>query len=64
VVGDGNDTGLAGAALGGPGEVTGVEAQGTVLVVTATSADGVDSLGTNLGVGTLAASLESALLPC
>lgn len=64
VVGDGNDTGLAGAALGGPGEVAGVETQGTVLVVTTTSADGVDSLGTDLGVGTLAASLESALLPC
>lgn len=63
VVGDGNDTGLAGAALGGPGEVAGVETQGTVLVVTTTSADGVDSLGANLGVGTLAASLESALLP-
>jgi hypothetical protein len=64
VVGDGNDTGLAGGALGGPGEVTGVETQGTVLVVATTSADGVDSLGTNLGVGTLATSLESALLPC
>jgi hypothetical protein len=64
VVGDGNDTGLAGAALGGPGEVTGVETEGTVLVVTTASADGVDSLGADLGVGTLAASLESALLPC
>lgn len=64
VVGDSNDTGLAGAALGGPGEVAGVETQGTVLVVTATGADGVNSLGADLGVGTLAASLESALLPC
>lgn len=64
MVGDGNDTGLAGAALGGPGKVAGVETQGTVLVVTTTSADGVDSLGADLGVGTLAASLESALLPC
>lgn len=64
VVGDGNDTGLAGAALGGPGEVARVETQGTVLGVTTTGADGVDSLGADLGVGTLAASLESALLPC
>lgn len=64
VVGDGNDTGLAGAALGGPGEVTGVEAESTVLVVTATGADGVNALGTDTGVGSLAAGLESALLPC
>jgi hypothetical protein len=63
VVGDNDDTGLAGAALGGPGEVAGVEAQGTVLVVTATGADGVNTLGTDTGVGLLAAGLESALLP-
>ena len=64
VVGDGDDTGLAGAALGGPGEVAGVETQGTVLVVTATGADGVNTLGANTGVGTLATGFESALLPC
>lgn len=63
VVGDGDDTGLAGATLGAPGEVTGVETEGTVLVVTATGSDGVNALGANTGVGTLAASLESALLP-
>ena len=64
VVGDDDDTGLAGAALGGPGEVTGVEAQGTVLVVAAAGADGVDALGTDTGLGRLATELESALLPC
>lgn len=64
VVGDADDTGLAGAALGAPGEVARVETEGTVLVVTTTSADGVDALGANTGVGTLATSLESALLPC
>lgn len=64
VEGDGDDTGLAGAALGAPGEVARVETQGTVLVVAAAGADGVDTLGTNTGVGTLAASFESALLPC
>lgn len=64
VVGDGDDTGLAGAALGGPGEVTGVETEGTVLVVAAAGADGVNALGTDTGVGSLAAGLESALLPC
>jgi hypothetical protein len=64
VVGDGDDTGLAGAALGGPGEVAGVEAQGAVLVVAATGADGVDALGADTGVGTLTTGFESALLPC
>jgi len=63
VVGDTDDTGLAGGALRAPGEVTGVETEGTVLVVTATGSDGVNALGTNTGVGPLAASLESALLP-
>jgi hypothetical protein len=64
VVGDDNDSGLAGAALGGPGKVASLETEGTVLVVTATGADGVDSLGADTGVCSLAASLESALLPC
>lgn len=64
MVGDRNDTGLAGAALGAPGEVAGVETEGTVLVVAATGADGVDALGADTGVGTLATGFESALLPC
>lgn len=63
VVGDDDNTSLAGAALGGPGEVARVETQSTVLVVTAAGADGVDSLGTDSGVGLLSAGLESALLP-
>lgn len=63
VVGDDDDTGLAGAALGGPGEVARVETQGTVLVVAAAGADGVDSLGADSGVGLLSARLENALLP-
>lgn len=63
VVGDDDDTGLAGAALGGPGEVTRVETQGTVLVVAAAGADGVDALGADTGLGRLATKLESALLP-
>jgi hypothetical protein len=64
VVGDSNDTGLAGGALGGPGEVTGLETESTVLVVTATGADDVNALGTDTGVGGLATSFESSLLPC
>lgn len=64
VVGDGDDTGLAGGALRGPREVARVETQGTVLVVAATGADGVDALGADTGLRRLATSLESALLPC
>lgn len=64
VVGDRDDTSLAGAALGGPGKVTRVQTQSTVLVVAAASADGVNALGADTRVGTLAASFESALLPC
>lgn len=63
VVRDTDDTGLAGAAFGGPGEVTGVEAEGTVLGVTTAGADGVNALGANTGARTLATSFESALLP-
>lgn len=63
MVGDDDNTGLAGAALGGPGKVTRVETEGTVLVVATTGADGVDSLGADTGVGLLSAGLESALLP-
>lgn len=64
VVGHDDDAGLARAALGAPGEVAAVEAEGPVLVVAAAGADGVDALGTDLSVGSLAAGLESALLPC
>lgn len=64
MVGDRDDTRLAGAALRGPGEVARVETQSTILVVASAGADSVNALGTNTGVGTLAASFESALLPC
>lgn len=64
VVDDADDTGLAGEAFGTPREVAGLETEGTVLVVTTTGADGVDTLGADTGAGTLTAQLESALLPC
>lgn len=64
VVHDANDADLAGGALGGPGEVTRVETQGTVLVVAAAGAHGVDALGADTGLGGLTATLENALLPC
>jgi hypothetical protein len=63
MVGDDDDTSLAGDSLRGPGEVARVEAQGAVLVVAAASADGVDALGSDSRVGLLSAGLESALLP-
>ena len=62
--GDHNDTGLAGAALRGPGEVARVETEGAVLVVAAAGANGVDALGTDTGVRRLATRLEGSLLPC
>jgi hypothetical protein len=62
VVGDDDDAGLAGHALGSPGEVAGVETEGTELLVTATGADKVDALVANTGVGGLTALLEGPLL--
>lgn len=59
VVGDGDDAGLAGDTLRAPGEVARVETEGTELAVAATGADEVDTLGTDTGVGSLAALLES-----
>lgn len=64
VVGDNDDTGLAGGTLGSPGKVTRVETKSAVLVVTTAGADGVDALGTDTGVGGLATKLEGSLLPC
>lgn len=59
VVGDGNDTGLAGDTLRAPGEVARVETEGTELAVATTGADEMDTLGTDTGVGGLTALLES-----
>jgi len=59
VVGDGNDTGLAGDTLRAPGEVARVETEGTELAVATTGAHEMDTLGTDTGVGGLAALLES-----
>lgn len=64
MVGDDDDTGLPCAALRRPCEVAGVEAERSVLVVTAAGSDDVDTLGTDTGVRRLATCLESSLLPC
>lgn len=61
VVRDTDDTGLAGNTLGAPREVTGLETESTVLLVTTTGADQVDALGANTGVGGLAALLEGSV---
>lgn len=61
VVHDTNDTGLAGDALRSPREVTGVETEGTELLVTTTGADKVDSLVTKTGVGGLATLVERSV---
>lgn len=57
-----NHTGLAGDALRAPGEVTGVETEGTELLVATAGADQVDSLAADTGAGGLAALVESSVL--
>lgn len=59
---DRDNSGLLRDGLRSPGEVTGVEAESTVLEVTTTHSDGVDTLRTELGVGGLATELEFSLL--
>jgi hypothetical protein len=61
VEGDTDDTGLAGDTLGAPGEVTGLETEGTELLVATTGADQVNTLGTDTGVGRLATLLEGSV---
>jgi len=59
---DTDNTGLAGNAFRAPGEVAGVETEGTELAVAAASADKMDTLATDTGVGGLTTLLESSLL--
>ena len=61
VVGNTDDTGLAGDALRSPREVTGLETEGTELLVTTTVTDKVDSLGTDTGVGGLTTLVEGSV---
>ena len=64
MVGDNDNTDLAGDTLRCPGEVTGFETESTVFAVTTTGTDEMDSLCSDTGVGLLSAGFESALLPC
>lgn len=58
---DGDDTDFAGDALAAPGEVAGIETECAELAVATASADEVDSLGSDTGVGRLATLLESSV---
>jgi len=58
---DGNHAGLAADALGSPGEVARVDAEGAELAVTTTGADEMDTLGSNSRVGRLATLLECSV---
>lgn len=63
IVDDINQTGLAGDGFATPAEVSRVEAESAVLVVTTTDTDKVNALGAGkLGVGSLASELELSLL--
>jgi len=62
VVDDSENTGLARRVLAGPGEVAGLQTEGTVLEVSSTDTNSVNALGADLGVGGLTAELELALL--
>ena len=63
VVDDVDDPGLAGDALGAPGEVALVEPEGPVLLVAAPDPQGVDPLGGELGHRGGPGQLELPLLP-
>ena len=62
--GDDNHTDLAGDALRAPREVAGFETESTVLSVSTTGTDEMDSLWADTGIGFLSAGFKSALLPC
>lgn len=64
VVDDTNDTSLAGASFRTPGKITRVKTEGAMLMVSAASADNMNSLWADTSIGGLSGSLESALLPC
>ena len=61
---DDDDTDFSGDALGAPGKVAGVEAQGAVFGVAAAGANEMDTFVANTGVGWLAALLEGSKVDC
>ena len=61
IVDDVDDAGLASDGFGSPGEVTGVETESSVLLVSSADANGVDALRSQLGVGGGPGQLELSL---
>ena len=57
-----DDPGLARDGLAAPGEVSLIEPQGSVFLVSSTNTKGVDSLGSQLGHGSRSGQLELPLL--
>ena len=57
-----NDPSLAGDGLAAPGEVAGVEPEGTILLVSSSDTEGVDPLGCQLGHGGGSGQLELPFL--
>ena len=62
VVDDIQNSGLSGEGLGAPGEVSSINSECSEFVVSTSSSDWSDSLGTKLGVGWLSTHLELSLL--
>lgn len=62
VVDDRSNSGLSSDTFTGPREVTGLNSQSSELLVATSGSDGVDSLGTDLGVGWLSTQLKLSLL--
>lgn len=56
-----DEPGLAGDVLRSPSKVASIETEGTVLHISATNTDGVDTLGTKLGAGGLPTKLKFSL---
>ena len=61
MVGHGDDTHFPGYAFGAPGEIAGVETEGTIFLVAAAGADKMDTLGADSCVGWLTAFLERSV---
>ena len=61
MVGHGDDTHFPGYAFRAPGEVAGVETEGTIFLVAAAGADEMDTLRANSCVGWLTAFLECSV---
>lgn len=62
VVDDRSNSGLSGDTFAGPREVTGLDSQGSELLVTTSCSDSVDSLRADFSVGWLSAQLKLSLL--